>query len=550
MQVMETSPAVKMKVLSQKPVNDPGERMNVIMQALGLKLTKANQALLQGLMKQQIPLSKEALGQLFALGKEDALSTRTTILSEMLLRNMPMTEQVYQSLSKRLNQPISINQVIQQLENQMMASKQQTVNQIQLASSLQLFQGERSSNQILHTFMFQALREVGSGSQTTFQLFQKAGVIPSQISYAEWSAHIRAWAASQSDRFQPSGNQMMNGQLHSVPFSITGEKISTSIQQLANQQLGNSRRSLQTVLDIMQSIQSHSTITKEQHQKLKSLLQGSLLTNIKKQLPMQQTMLDQLTNSIQQRPTDIAGFLHTTNGTQLIESLTHLQQLQTAGEQRRVLLFFRGLTQPPSESTTAVMAKLLSFMELTQVESGKGKFNNLPSILSQLQQVQSQSTSTSIQAAAQQIQQTIQAMHLSMESSRDFIQFSAQLPKEMLGLNEDLWMDFEGKKQTDGTIHPEQCRIMFYLDLPRLSNIVVDMQVMNRMVDVTIYHQDPKSVRSLVHLYEQDLKAGLQGINYQFTGLHLKKLREDSNKRPVDPFPYPLKQGEGIDFKA
>lgn len=109
-----------------------------------------------------------------------------------------------------------------------------------------------------------------------------------------------------------------------------------------------------------------------------------------------------------------------------------------------------------------------------------------------------------------------------MESSRDFIQFSAQLPKEMLGLNEDLWMDFEGKKQTDGTIHPEQCRIMFYLDLPRLSNIVVDMQVMNRMVDVTIYHQDPKSVRSLVHLYEQDLKAGLQGINYQFTGLHLK----------------------------
>lgn len=89
-----------------------------------------------------------------------------------------------------------------------------------------------------------------------------------------------------------------------------------------------------------------------------------------------------------------------------------------------------------------------------------------PSILSQLQQVQSQSTSTSIQAAAQQIQQTIQAMHLSMESSRDFIQFSAQLPKEMLGLNEDLWMDFEGKKQTDGTIHPEQCRIMFYLDLP------------------------------------------------------------------------------------
>lgn len=158
-------------------------------------------------------------------------------------------------------------------------------------------------------------------------------------------------------------------------------------------------------------------------------------------------MLDQLTNSIQQRPTDIAGFLHTTNGTQLIESLTHLQQLQTAGEQRRVLLFFRGLTQPPSESTTAVMAKLLSFMELTQVESGKGKFNNLPSILSQLQQVQSQSTSTSIQAAAQQIQQTIQAMHLSMESSRDFIQFSAQLPKEMLGLNEDLWMDFEGKNK-------------------------------------------------------------------------------------------------------
>ncbi|MFC0014331.1 MULTISPECIES: hypothetical protein [Allobacillus] len=551
MQVMETSPAIKMKVLSQKPANEPAERINVLMQTLGLKLTKADQALLHELMKQQIPLSKESLGQLFALGKNDALSTRSTILSEMLLRNMPLTEQVYQSLSKRLNQPISINQAIQQLESQMMANKQQTLNQIQLASSLQLFQSERSSNQILHTFMFQALKEVGRGSQTTFQLFKKAGVIPSQTSYAEWSAHIRSWATSQSIRFQPSGNQLLNGQTQPFPFSMTGEKISASIQQLASQQLGNSSKSLQTVVDILQSIRNNGAITKEQVRVVNNLLQGTFLANLKKQLPMQQNTLDQLTNSIQQQSTDVAGFLRTTNGTQLLNSLTHLLDLQADGEQSRALLFFRGMTQLSSVNATTVMAKLSSFMELTQVESGKGKSSDFPSILSQLQQVQSQTSSTSFQAAAQQIQQTLQAMHLSMEANRDFIQFSAQLPKEMLGLNEDLWMDFEGKKQADGTIHPEQCRIMFYLDLPHLSNIIIDMQVINRMVDVTIYHQDPKSIRSIVHHYEQDLRNGLEGIDYQFTGLHLKKLQRKSKELPADVFsPSPLKQGEGIDFKA
>ncbi|MBR7552872.1 hypothetical protein ACFFJI_06425 [Allobacillus sp. GCM10007491] len=552
MQVMETSPAIKMKVLSQKPANEPAERINVLMQTLGLKLTKADQALLHELMKQQIPLSKESLGQLFALGKNDAFTTRATILSEMLLRSMPLTEQVYQSLSKRLNQPISINQVIQQLESQMMESKQQTVNQIQLASSLQLFRGERSNKQILHTFLFQALKEVGSGSQTTFQLFKKAGVIPNQTSYAEWSAHIRSWAASQSIRFQPSGNQLLNGQTQSLPFSITGEKISASIQQLASQQLGNSSKNLQTVVDILQSIRNNGATTKEQVRIVNNLLQGTFLANLKKQLPIQQqNALDQLTNSIQQRSTDVAGFLRTTNGTQLLNSLTSLLHLQTDGEQSRALLFFRGMTQLSSVNAPTVMAKLSSFMELTQVESGKGRSSDFPSILSQLQQVQSQTSSISFQAAAQQIQQTLQAMHLSMEANRDFIQFSAQLPKEMLGLNEDLWMDFEGKKQADGTIHPEQCRIMFYLDLPHLSNIIIDMQVINRMVDVTIYHQDPKSIRSIVHHYEQNLRVGLQGVDYQFTGLHLKELQGKSKELPMDVFPSTsLKQGEGIDFKA
>ncbi len=551
MQVMETSPAIKMKVLSQNPANEPAERINVLMQTLGLKLTKADQALLQELMKQQIPLSKESLGQLFALGKNDARSTRATILSEMLLRNMPLTEQIYQSLFKRLNQPISINEVIQQLESQMMASKQQTVNQIQLASMLQLFQGERSSNQILHTFMFQALKEVGSQSQTTFQLFKKAGIIPNQTSYAEWSAHIRSWATSQSIKFQPSSIQLLNGQTQSLPFSITGEKISASIQQLASQQFGHSSKNLQTVVDILQSIRNNGATTREQVRIVNNLLQGTFLANLKKQLPMQQNVLDQLTNSLQQRPEHIAGFLRTTNGTQLMNSMTHLLDLQAVGEQSRALLFFRGMTQLSSVNATAAMTKLSSFMELTQVESGIEKSSDFPSILSQLQLVKSQSASNAVQAAAQQIQQTLQAMHLSMEANRDFIQFSAQLPKEMLGLNEDLWMDFEGKKQADGTIHPEQCRIMFYLDLPRLSKIIIDMQVINRMVDVTIYHQDPKSIRSIVHHYEQNLRVGLQGVDYQFTGLHLKELQGKSKELPMDVFPSTsLKQGEGIDFKA
>lgn len=550
MQVTETSPAIKMKVLSDQPANQPNERLQVLMQALGLKLSKADQQVLQQLMRLQVPLSKETLGQLFGLGKNDSLGMRASVLAEMIQRNLPLTEQVYQSVAHRFSQSTSFSNAIQHLVSLMMNEQQPTVKQVQLASNLQLLQGARSSEQVLHSFIFQAIKEVGNGSQTTFQLAQKAGIIPQQTSFAEWTSQWRAWANSQSVSFQPSTERIVQGNLNisSIPFSITGEKIIEQIQKLWHFQLGNQTKGLQLVHQALQQALAGST-QGANHHVLQNVLQGERAGQIQAKLtPQQQQAFQQLIQVVNERPAELPAFLQSSNGKTVMNALQSLLAMQTGGEEARALRFWSGMAQT-SNTPGELFTRVMSFVEMTQVD-GKKPSNDYPSILTLLKQVQNQSTSHSIQSASQQVQQVLQAMHLSVDTARDVIQFSMQMPKEMFGLNEDLWMDFEGKKQEDGSIHPEQCRILFYLNLPALNDVVLDMQVLNRSVDLTIFHQEPESIRSIVKSLESELQAGLTEVDYIFHSLQLKEIGKQQVTKTVEARPgNPLNHG-GIDFKA
>lgn len=97
-----------------------------------------------------------------------------------------------------------------------------------------------------------------------------------------------------------------------------------------------------------------------------------------------------------------------------------------------------------------------------------------------------------------------------------------------------------GKKNKDGKLDPDYCRILFYLDLKNLKEVVVDMQVQNRIVTLLIMSDNPE-LKTIASPLLSNLKEGLQQIRYQLSSVQFKPLDEKNGKMILqemmqDPF--------------
>ena len=100
----------------------------------------------------------------------------------------------------------------------------------------------------------------------------------------------------------------------------------------------------------------------------------------------------------------------------------------------------------------------------------------------------------------------------------------------------------------DGKIDPDFARILFYLDLESINKTVIDMQVQNRVVTVTVFNEDDtlKAMRaSRSRQVERRTRIGrLSIIGCFFQKRLLKKRKQCQNRNNT------LKSdGQGVDFR-
>ncbi|SFE39394.1 hypothetical protein [Alteribacillus iranensis] len=116
---------------------------------------------------------------------------------------------------------------------------------------------------------------------------------------------------------------------------------------------------------------------------------------------------------------------------------------------------------------------------------------------------------------------------LSQEEQGLYQQTVIQIPIKMGECWTDMSLQWEGKKNEEGGIDPDHCRILFYLKLPSIGETMVDVQIQNRMIAVKIFNDnaEPASVQLLQPL----LKNQLESLQYKLSSLHWKK--NDENKK-------------------
>ncbi|WP_102346959.1 hypothetical protein [Bacillus sp. Marseille-P3661] len=106
-------------------------------------------------------------------------------------------------------------------------------------------------------------------------------------------------------------------------------------------------------------------------------------------------------------------------------------------------------------------------------------------------------------------------------------QIAFQLPIVVGKHMTDLSMQWTGKKQKNGQIDPDYCRILFYLQLENIKDTVVDVHVQNRIVSIQIYNENPM-LKIFVKRYDNILKERLKVYDYTLSSLKILKTEHDS----------------------
>jgi hypothetical protein len=109
-------------------------------------------------------------------------------------------------------------------------------------------------------------------------------------------------------------------------------------------------------------------------------------------------------------------------------------------------------------------------------------------------------------------------------------QMVLQLPFTFGNKQSDITLQWNGRKTSKGQIDPDYCRILFYLDLQSINQTVIDMQVQNKIIHVSIIN-DEKEISPIISALTPSLKENLERIGYKLSFIHSAP---STDKRKLD----------------
>ncbi len=134
-----------------------------------------------------------------------------------------------------------------------------------------------------------------------------------------------------------------------------------------------------------------------------------------------------------------------------------------------------------------------------------------------------------VRDTAEAILHKITGLQLLAQEFAQIEQFAFQIPLSLRQKTVDLTMQWSGRKLENGQIDPSYCRILFYLELEQLQDTMVDMQVQNRIITLTVVNEYDY-LNQLTSPYIDILKENLQVLGYKLSFVHFVKPGEYKTK--------------------
>ncbi|MET1014420.1 MAG: hypothetical protein ABWX61_07915, partial [Paenisporosarcina sp.] len=543
-QVTSVKPELQLKVvtgpLSQTATTSV--QIQQLMDSLQLPKTQMMQSLVQHMVKEQIPLSKDQLIQaeqwIKNLPPQVKIADALQAIQRMSDLKLPFTNEIFRSLisgqdKTGLNSLLdSLKQVLQTDQSIPPAQKatiQQTLTQITQPLAKEL--GGTIVGKAMETLL--STNASISDKSSLLSMLKEVGLVPKQASISNFLIPQTTAVASSRVENQITIGQQLTRLHQTTPNQVQSnlQALQTSIQQ--NQLLSSeTKQQLQIELQRLESIPVNSIAWK-------ASLKSATNEIVRAFAAISQTAPFQ---------TDLQGNAPKEHLLSLLQALTGanpsakvFQQLTTIATHSTQIPVQQVLNQAEIAVQSGVNQKTIE-MAMKQVLQDLGfsyeaKLGQIGSNLSQMSEalkpqllalLQDPSISLPMKEVADTIIARMNGLQILSGENGPQHQLLMQVPLDFFGKRMDATLQWNGRMKEDGKIDSNYARVMFYLDLNTLKETVIDMQVQNRVVTVTIFNEN-EALQNLAAPFKEALKRGLQALDYQLSGVFMKPFE----KQPI-----------------
>lgn len=124
--------------------------------------------------------------------------------------------------------------------------------------------------------------------------------------------------------------------------------------------------------------------------------------------------------------------------------------------------------------------------------------------------------------------------------------FVIQLPF-LFGEQTDVTIHWQTRKKQTGEIDPHYCRLLFYLQLPTLKEIALDVRIQQSVVHVSIWNDTPQ-LEHFVALMQPLLKERLASFGYTLSTVKVNRAPEKRGRDEL--FLRVLNNYSGVDYRV
>lgn len=560
-QVTGTSPQTELKVVTGPMGQEASasQQINQLLDSMNLPKTTEMQQVLAHFIKAQIPISKEQLLQAEmwmkalpeGVTKMDALQA----LQKMVELKMPMLQDVFQALvsGQKTSGMTAIMDTFSQLlakDTVLQENMKQNLMQ-QVTAIAKPFEAETGA--LVLAKSIQLLTNNAASVSERLQalnLLKEAGILPQQATLQNW--------ASLSDAKSVQQGQQQAGQVIQTILATNPENKAQLIDQLkawtASQGLLTNEQKLQLnqMIDRLNQLpinkQTLDIFAKQmQEQLIKAFTQNTperLFTQDANGLSVKEHLLS-LVKQQTTLPAQNEALLRNLVKTSIETPQPGIQQLLTEADAHV-------RNSMDSKAMEHALKTVLKSLGISYEAALSSKSADLQTIAHQLKPqlhtlLQEAQITPQLKEAAEMLMTRMNGMQLVSGENGHQHQLVMQVPLEFFGKKMDATLQWNGRMKEDGKIDANYARILFYLQMESMKETVIDMQVQNRVVTVTVFNEQTNII-PLADPLKDALKIGLAKKNYQLSGVFIKKF-EKAQLEKTPPVVQQQEENSGVDFR-
>lgn len=527
-QVEKSAPELQLKVVTGPLTqgNTLAQQGQQLLQAMNLPKTTEMQAAIQFFMKQQLPVSKETLIQveqlLKQLPKDMTMKAALETIQKIMEMRLPLTTSMLQTVLSGKSTD-GLHNILQNFQSQL--QQDQTVT-------------PALKNNIL--LNLQKIAEPFNGPAAGAILGKQVEIIQNQ--QQSLTSRLPILQTLKESNVLPLTASLTN------PTPVTGEQ---AIANSAGAQLVKLGQAAPTekgiaIEQLRNWLSQQSSLTTNQKSEVLALLKNDNQPN--QLLVVNNALTKAFAEQSQQ-----AIFTKDMNG---LTPKDHLVSLLGKGATvesiAQTLQQITDLSKNPTSSNVLTQTIVQAEQQILQQLDGKAFEHAMKEVLKSLgfgyeaklgsnndeirqlasqlkpqivELLQNQTISNAIRDSAETVLTRMNGLQILSNENGPQHQLLMQVPLEFLGKKMDATLEWNGRMKENGKIDSNFARIMFYLQLETLEETVVDMQVQNKVVSITLFNDD-QELGLFAEKLKETLKLGLSSVGYQLSGVFVKTFEE------------------------